>query len=180
MAISSETSRPTGRNGTTAIVMPCGASGRAMTASSESLHCVSPGRATFFSIRGGARRRALISLPPTTDSRCATSSVTTTSTIRRTTRTTGTEPIRTPAGTAESRGQRTIRRSANCVHGKGATFWRPSQGTPMLLAGDEIGRTQRGNNNAYCQDKEFNWIDWQDPGAGKEKLRDFVRKLIKL
>ncbi len=55
-----------------------------------------------------------------------------------------------------------------------------SQGTPMLLAGDEIGRTQRGNNNAYCQDKEVNWIDWQDLGAETVKLRDFVRKLVKL
>lgn len=35
-----------------------------------------------------------------------------------------------------------------------------SQGTPMLLAGDEFGRTQRGNNNAYCQDNEISWIDW--------------------
>jgi isoamylase len=36
-----------------------------------------------------------------------------------------------------------------------------SQGVPMLLAGDEIGRTQRGNNNAYCQDNELSWIDWE-------------------
>lgn len=35
-----------------------------------------------------------------------------------------------------------------------------SQGVPMLLAGDEMGRTQRGNNNAYCQDNEINWVDW--------------------
>src|SRR5690606_34201269 len=35
-----------------------------------------------------------------------------------------------------------------------------SQGTPMLLAGDEVGRTQGGNNNAYCQDNDINWIDW--------------------
>ena len=55
-----------------------------------------------------------------------------------------------------------------------------SQGTPMLLAGDELGRTQRGNNNAYCQDKEFNWIDWQGLDAETEKLRNFVRKLVKL
>ncbi|MGD0189058.1 MAG: glycogen debranching enzyme GlgX, partial [Roseiarcus sp.] len=55
-----------------------------------------------------------------------------------------------------------------------------SQGTPMLLAGDETGRTQRGNNNAYCQDKEAIWIDWQDLGAETVKLRDFVRKLVKL
>ena len=36
-----------------------------------------------------------------------------------------------------------------------------SQGVPMLLAGDEIGRTQHGNNNAYCQDNEMSWIDWE-------------------
>ena len=35
-----------------------------------------------------------------------------------------------------------------------------SQGVPMLLAGDELGRTQRGNNNAYCQDNETSWVDW--------------------
>ena len=35
-----------------------------------------------------------------------------------------------------------------------------SQGVPMLLAGDEFGRTQRGNNNAYCQDNEISWVDW--------------------
>ena len=35
-----------------------------------------------------------------------------------------------------------------------------SQGTPMLLAGDEFGRTQNGNNNAYCQDNEISWVDW--------------------
>ena len=35
-----------------------------------------------------------------------------------------------------------------------------SQGTPMLLAGDEFGRTQKGNNNAYCQDNEISWVDW--------------------
>ena len=35
-----------------------------------------------------------------------------------------------------------------------------SQGTPMLLAGDEFGRTQHGNNNAYCQDNEISWLDW--------------------
>lgn len=37
-----------------------------------------------------------------------------------------------------------------------------SQGTPMLLAGDEIGHTQRGNNNAYCQDNDLSWLQWQD------------------
>jgi glycogen operon protein len=41
-----------------------------------------------------------------------------------------------------------------------------SQGIPMLLAGDELGRTQRGNNNAYCQDNETSWLDWGRPDAG--------------
>jgi len=49
-----------------------------------------------------------------------------------------------------------------------------SQGTPMLLAGDEIGNSQQGNNNAYCQDNEIGWIDWQD---ADKPLLTFVRKL---
>jgi glycogen operon protein len=52
-----------------------------------------------------------------------------------------------------------------------------SQGTPMLLGGDEMGRTQRGNNNAWCQDNELSWYDW---GSRGELLRDFTRRLIRL
>jgi glycogen operon protein len=52
-----------------------------------------------------------------------------------------------------------------------------SQGIPMLLAGDEIGRTQGGNNNAYCQDNEISWIDWQH--ADRELLA-FTASLIAL
>ncbi len=54
-----------------------------------------------------------------------------------------------------------------------------SQGTPMILAGDERGRTQRGNNNAYCQDNEISWIDWST-GARAERLLEFTRSLIAL
>jgi glycogen operon protein len=50
-----------------------------------------------------------------------------------------------------------------------------SQGVPMIIAGDELGKTQKGNNNAYCQDNEISWIDW--PHADKE-LQDFTQKLI--
>jgi len=50
-----------------------------------------------------------------------------------------------------------------------------SQGVPMLLGGDEMGRTQQGNNNAYCQDNEISWVDWEHKD---EKLLDFTRKLI--
>ena len=55
-----------------------------------------------------------------------------------------------------------------------------SQGTPMLLAGDEFGRTQNGNNNTYCQDNELNWLDWPAVAAGGQEQIDFVRKLIAL
>jgi isoamylase len=51
-----------------------------------------------------------------------------------------------------------------------------SQGTPMLLAGDEFGRTQRGNNNAYCQDNGISWVDWHHDDKGKA-LIDFVQML---
>jgi isoamylase len=54
-----------------------------------------------------------------------------------------------------------------------------SQGTPMLLGGDEMGRTQHGNNNAWCQDNEISWFDWgEDSGSGE--LREFTRRLIRL
>jgi isoamylase len=54
-----------------------------------------------------------------------------------------------------------------------------SQGLPMLLAGDEFGRTQNGNNNAYCQDNEISWVNW-DIGKAGEELYSFVRKLVRL
>jgi isoamylase len=54
-----------------------------------------------------------------------------------------------------------------------------SQGTPMLLAGDEFGRTQQGNNNAYCQDNEISWVNW-DFGEREVELAEFVRKAIAL
>ena len=54
-----------------------------------------------------------------------------------------------------------------------------AQGTPMLVAGDEFARTQHGNNNAYCQDSEIGWINWELDKAGKS-LQAFVKRLIKL
>jgi glycogen operon protein len=52
-----------------------------------------------------------------------------------------------------------------------------SQGVPMLVGGDEIGRTQQGNNNAYCQDNEISWYDWEH---ADEALLQFTRRLIRL
>ena len=54
-----------------------------------------------------------------------------------------------------------------------------SQGVPMLLAGDEMGRTQRGNNNGYCQDSEISWVDWNLNPLQAEQLQ-FVQRLIAL
>ena len=55
-----------------------------------------------------------------------------------------------------------------------------SQGTPMILAGDEFGRTQRGNNNAYCQDNEISWLDWPGIDEKGRALTRFVQKLTTL
>ncbi|MET9903324.1 glycogen debranching protein GlgX [Streptomyces sp. NPDC006446] len=54
-----------------------------------------------------------------------------------------------------------------------------SQGIPMLSHGDELGRTQRGNNNAYCQDNELSWIDWRSSDEQRELL-EFTRRAIAL
>ena len=54
-----------------------------------------------------------------------------------------------------------------------------AQGTPMLLAGDEFGRSQQGNNNAYCQDNAISWVDWAD-AARSRALTAFVTRLLSL
>ncbi len=54
-----------------------------------------------------------------------------------------------------------------------------SQGIPMLLGGDEMGRTQRGNNNAYCQDTELSWFHWPPTETGRRFI-EFTRRLIQL
>ena len=64
-----------------------------------------------------------------------------------------------------------------CAAGSAALLL--SQGTPMLLAGDEFARTQNGNNNAYCQDNEINWIDWDIAEDGRALIR-FVQQLTAL
>jgi isoamylase len=52
-----------------------------------------------------------------------------------------------------------------------------SQGVPMLLGGDELGRTQHGNNNAWCQDNEISWYDW---GSADPDLLDFTKQIVRL
>ena len=54
-----------------------------------------------------------------------------------------------------------------------------SQGVPMIVYGDELGRTQNGNNNAYCQDNEISWVDW-DLSQADRNFMAFVRRVIRL
>ena len=54
-----------------------------------------------------------------------------------------------------------------------------SQGVPLLLAGDEMGRTQQGNNNAYCQDNAISWLDWSD-ARRNDPLPAFTQRLLPL
>lgn len=55
-----------------------------------------------------------------------------------------------------------------------------AQGIPLLLAGDEVGNTQFGNNNAYCQDNEVGWIGWDNLGEAPEDMTDFIGQLVLL
>ena len=90
---------------------------------------------------------------------------TTASTTRTTGRTTATATTRTIAAATAPKGQPhdpalealRLRQCKNLM-----TILLTSQGTPMLLMGDEVRRTQGGNNNAYCQDNEISWFDWED------------------
>jgi glycogen operon protein len=55
-----------------------------------------------------------------------------------------------------------------------------SQGVPMILSGDEMRRTQGGNNNPYCQDNEIGWIDWSGLGRSGDDMTDFIGGLARL
>jgi glycogen operon protein len=55
-----------------------------------------------------------------------------------------------------------------------------AQGLPLLLAGDEVGNSQRGNNNAYCQDNEVGWVEWTALGHNGDDLTEFVSHLTAL
>ena len=105
-----------------------------------------------------------------------TSSPTTTSTTRPTARTTATGPATTSRGTAGPRARpptpSILALRARQSRAMLATLML-SFGVPMLLGGDEMGRTQGGNNNAYCQDNEITWFDWSQPDT---ELQDFTKQ----
>ena len=162
-AIKSAASRPAGRNGTAAIATRCGASGGATPDVLPDLASRLAGSSDIYGTAAAARAPASTSSRVTTASRSPTSCRTTTSTTRRTSKTTATAPTTTAAGTAASKVRPTIPKCSRCANGRQRNFLATlllSLGVPLLLAGDELGHTQRGNNNAYCQDNEISWLDW--------------------
>ena len=120
-----------------------------------------------------ARRRSTSS-PRTTASRSPTSSPTTTSTTRPTSRTTATAPTTTAPGTAASRGRRDDPEISALRERSSATSWPrccSRRACRCCSAGDEMGRTQHGNNNAWCQDNEISWVDWELDEAARAAAR---------
>ena len=108
---------------------------------------------------------ASTSSPRTTASRCATSCRTTRSTTRRTARTTATATDDNRSWNCGVEGP-TDDPDVNALRAPQQRNFLATlllvAGRPMLLGGDEIGRTQQGNNNAYCQDNEISWFDWEN------------------
>ena len=127
--------------------------------------------ATCTRTTAGARSPASTSSPRTTASRCATWSRTTRSATTPTARAATTARATTARGTAASRARPTTPRCSQLRARQQRNFLTTlllSQGVPMIAHGDEIGRTQRGNNNVYCQDNELAWVDWDlDEAAGR-------------
>ena len=111
----------------------------------------------------GGRPRRSTSSPRTTASPWPTSRPTTTSTTRPTARATATAATATPRGTTASRAptddEAVVAARARTIRNLLGTLLL-STGVPMVNAGDEMGRTQGGNNNAYCQDNDTSWLDW--------------------
>ncbi len=141
-----------------------------------------PDPATSTSTPAASRSRRSTSSPPTTVSRCATSCPTTRSTTRPTARATRRrEPQQLVVETAASRARRTIPGSGTCGCVSSATSSPPcsSRRGADDAHGDELGRTQGGNNNGYCQDNDISWIQWI-LDEDDQKLLAFTQSLVKL
>ena len=170
-------------SGTASTATPCAATGRATrTWPSEVGYRLTGSADLYQGERRAARRPASTSSPRTTASRCTTSSP-------------------TASKHNEANGERNqdgADDNQSWNHGVEGETDDPaivalrerqkrnllatlflSQGVPMLLGGDEMGRTQRGNNNAYCQDNELSWFDWNLDDR-RRALLEFTRRLIAL
>ena len=132
-----------------------------------------------------AARRAPASTtsPCTTASRSPISSATSASTTKPTARTIATAPTTTSAPIAASKGRPTIPRSSPSRRQLRRNLLASlllAQGVPLILAGDEVGNSQDGNNNAYCQDNEIGWVDWSGLGSNGEDMTAFIGQLTQL
>ena len=163
-ATSSATSRPAGPSGTTSIATRCAPIGKARAATSASLASRLSGSSDIFQ-RGGRGPTASINFVTAHDGFTLEDLV-------------SYNEKHNEANLEQNRDGSDNHRSWNCgVEGPSddppvralrqrqkrnflATLFF-SQGVPMLVAGDELGRSQRGNNNAYCQDNELSWLDWE-------------------
>ncbi len=136
-----------------------------------------PDRATFFA--RAPRPTASTSSPRMMASPSPTWSATRTSTMPRMARTIATAPTTTSPGTMASRARRmtpgSSRAAARMSRALFALLLAARGGTPMLSMGDEAGRTQHGNNNAWCQDNATSWFDWS---AADQELIDFTARLV--
>ena len=104
-----------------------------------------------------------------TASRSPISSATSTSTTRPTARTTATAPTTTSAlncGVEGPTDDPAILEQRRLLRRNQLASLLLAQGVPLILAGDEVGNSQGGNNNAYCQDNEIGWVDWS--GSARE------------
>ena len=151
-------------------------------ASSQTSPTASPAPPTFISSTVASPTPASTSSPRTTASPSPIWSATTRSTTRPTAKTTRTAPTTTTPGIWGPKVQPTTKASTTLRERQTRNFLATlmlSQGVPMLCGGDEVARSQRGNNNAFCQDNELTWYDWNlDPP--RKRLMDFTGKLIQL
>ena len=105
---------------------------------------------------------------------------TTRSTMRKTVRRTGTEAITIIPGTAERRDRRErkkIIRAQKTADQNAYLLLFLSQEVPLLMAGDEFGNSQDGNNNAYCQDNAVSWLNWKLLETHMDQV-EFMKRLI--
>ena len=140
----------------------------------------SPARPTSTSTPAAGRSPASTSSPPTTASRCATWCPTTRSTTRPTARTTTTARATTAPGTTASRDRPTTPRSWRCGPASSATSSPrccSARACRCSLHGDELGRTQHGNNNTYAQDSEISWVHWDE---ADQPLIEFTAAVARL
>ena len=166
-------SRRCGGSGTASTATACGTSGAAPRSASASSPTGFTGSADLYATAAGAHRLGQPDHRPRRVHPAPTSSPTTTSTTRPTARTTATGRPTTAPGTAAPRAPPPTRISSRCAARQSRAMLATlllSFGVPMLLGGDEMGRTQGGNNNAYCQDNEITWFDWASADTGAARL----------